>query len=510
MNTKQKTQTIILLLSLVIVSCYSSLGLVRADSIQITTDGSYMVAGKENEITIRLKNIGDRNVVDVQAVLISTTPGLSVLDGAQKVYTVINEGQTKTYTAIIYVDKSLPLGSYSLTLTVTFQKLTFEFVTSTLSLGVVVSEAYIPKLGLNINQDEISGTAGTNNVVSYVFENIAGQTLSDLEFIITSTSPYITIVEDDTLTTDSLLSNETITISPNISVLEGTPLTTYSLTVSASFSDEADDTYFESFSLPININSAKISKTTTITIESIELVPDTIYPGDSFNLDVSIDCSGADAYDLMSSIGFSQMSPISPLSPSIVNIGDLNAGDSTLVSYRLLSSGGTSAGQYPVTITISYTSSKGVPKTLTESVTILVDGLIDFDLLDTPSELAAPGETKELEADLLLIGTESVDFVSVGVVEDNVIKRVAGSDEYIGAVDPDSPIPFDINYKVDQDAPMGDHELRLSVKYRDHLNREHTEEVSLGIEIGEAQPETPQPQQGGFWVWIRRLLGLGP
>jgi hypothetical protein len=136
--------------------------------------------------------------------------------------------------------------------------------------------------------------------------------------------------------------------------------------------------------------------------------------------------------------------------------------------------------------------------------------LIDFDLLDAPSEVAAPGETRELEADLLLIGTESVDFVSIGVVEDDIIKRVTGSDEYIGAVDPDSPIPFDINYKVDQDAPEGDHVLKINIKYRDHLNREHVEQVSLDIEIGKATDNTPQPQSGGFWVWIRRFLGLGP
>jgi hypothetical protein len=163
-----------------------------------------------------------------------------------------------------------------------------------------------------------------------------------------------------------------------------------------------------------------------------------------------------------------------------------------------------------VTSTITYTNSKGITGALAETFTILVDSLIEFSLLDVPTEKVPVGETSELEADLLLIGTESVQFVAIGVIEDGVIERVSGSDEYIGAVDPDSPIPFDIKYKVREDAPEGKHELKLSVQYRDHLNKEHVDQMSLDVEIGSIIDDLPEPQQGGFWAWIRRLLGLGP
>ena len=115
-----------------------------------------------------------------------------------------------------------------------------------------------------------------------------------------------------------------------------------------------------------------------------------------------------------------------------------------------------------------------------------------------PGATVPVGETSELEADLLLIGTESVQFVAIGVVEDGVIERVSGSDEYIGAVDPDSPIPFDIKYKVRDDAPEGSHELTLSVQYRDHLNKEHVDEMTLSVEIGGVVDDLPEPEQGGI------------
>ena len=260
MNTRKRTQTIIILLALVIMASSSSLSLVKADSLQVTTTNQYLTAGKENAININIRNIGDRSVVGVQAVLSSATTGISILEGSQRVYTIIEDGKTKSYSATLYVDKSLPLGSYTLTLTVTYQKITFEYVTSVVSVGVVVSEAYTPKLGFVVDQDDISAVAGDNSLVSYVFENIAGETLSDMEFVVSSTSPYVSVVADDTFSEDSLPSNGTIVISPMVSVLEGTPLTTYSLQATVSFMDEEENLHFETFVLPINVNSAKISK----------------------------------------------------------------------------------------------------------------------------------------------------------------------------------------------------------------------------------------------------------
>jgi hypothetical protein len=189
----------------------------------------------------------------------------------------------------------------------------------------------------------------------------------------------------------------------------------------------------------------------------------------------------------------------------------MEVGETSQVSYRLLASGDIPAGQYPIITTISYTNSKGMPSQLTETLTVRVEGLIDFEILDAPSLKLREGEVGELEADLLLIGTESVQFVSIEVLENDVIERVSGSTEYIGAVDPDSPIPFDLNYRVREDASNGEHDIDLRVLYRDHLNREHYEELSLNLEISEQSGEQPQePNNTGIWLWLRRIFGLGP
>jgi hypothetical protein len=228
-------------------------------------------------------------------------------------------------------------------------------------------------------------------------------------------------------------------------------------------------------------------------------------------LEFEVACDGAEAYNILTNINFGVTGSISPLSPTIANLRDLEPGQSSTVTYKLLAGGDISAGQYPVTITISYTDSKGMPKTLSESLTILIQGLIEFELLDEQTTMISPGKEGELEADLLLVGTESVQFVSVELVEDNVFKRTKGSEEYIGAVDPDSPIPFDLNYKVSEDADEGDHDMRIRIQYRDHLNVVHDDSVDMTVKIGEESPNGTQQASGNpIWNWIRRILGLGP
>jgi hypothetical protein len=141
----------------------------------------------------------------------------------------------------------------------------------------------------------------------------------------------------------------------------------------------------------------------------------------------------------------------------------------------------------------------------------MIDGLIEFELLDNPPISVKPGETSEIEADLLLVGTESIKFVSIEIEENTVFKQIAGSEEYIGAVDPDSPIPFDLDFKIAEKAEPGDYQMDLKIQYRDHLNREHDERMSLDISvIAGSNDEVDDQSIGGLIFWLRRLFGLGP
>ena len=246
---------------------------------------------------------------------------------------------------------------------------------------------------------------------------------------------------------------------------------------------------------------------TILTLESFD-TGGSVKPGDVFDLEIILDCSGANAYEVMATASFDPTGSISPLGPTTVSLGDIQAGETSEVTYELLAKGDISAGQYPVSVTVSFFDSQGMPSTVTETITILVDGRIDFTLIDVSPLKATRGEVVELEADLLLVGTQSVQFVSIETVEANVFHKVSGSEEYIGAVDPDSPIPFDLNFQVSENAEEGQHDLILKVSYIDHLNREKTEILKLQVDLVETVIDSDAGKNQGIWGWILSILGL--
>jgi hypothetical protein len=508
----KRTKFIVLgLLCLLVATQLTPLPNTNANLLEVSTDNIYVKGGQENTIKVSLRNIGGLNITNAIVTLSSQTPGIVVTSEAQRVYQSIVEKTTKTFYPTIYVDQSVPLGTYSLMLNVNYIRYGTVFDTTiSMPIGIIVSENYIPKLRYISDQDLISAKSGVENTVTYKFENRFTEELKEVNFVLSSGTPSISIIDESVKSIDSLMPEEQVNVSPKLAILSGTPLGTYTINVAVSFKDSNDKQFYESYTVPINVDSAEASRSTVVTLKNIRVLEGGVLPGDTFTLDMDIECDGADAFDLLSTLSFGPTSSISPLTPTIVSLGDMASGETKTVTYKLLASGSSAAGQYPVSMTVTYINSKGVPSSITETFTIMVNGIIEFELLDVPTVDVSQGSSSTVEADLLLIGTESVQFVSIDLNEDEVFKRVSGSTEYIGAVDPDSPIPFSIKYKVDENATIGVHPMGFTISYRDHLNKEHQVQLGFNTNVSSNTNTIPQNQGNGLWFWIRRILGLGP
>jgi len=509
-----KRKNVLILVTLLVILTSQITVTYAADDLpilQVSVSDIYLTAGQENLITVNLKNTGDYKLFDIESTLTSTIPGISILRDVQKVVNEIEKGKTVSYTPAVYIDQNVALGAYTLSLTVVYGRFrgTQENV-KVIPVGIVVQQGYAPKIKYSTAEGGLKAKAGTVTMLGLSFQNDWDSEISDLEFRFTSLSNYITITNDLSSSVQSLGVGEAVQLSPTVSVLEGTPLGVYTLVATVSYQDASANKYHQTFTIPVNVDSTAASKNTVVTIKNIS-IPEHLNPGNIFDLKVDVQCTGADAHDIITKLSFGAVTALSPLSPTATSVGDLNVGETVTVDYRVLVSGDVKAGQYPVSLSIYYTNSKGTSATLTETITVMVESLIDFEVLDAPTITVKKGETSEVEADLLLIGSDSVQFVSIELESDSVFKRVPGSTEYIGAVDPDSPIPFDINYKVADDAPEGDHVMRITVKYRDHLNMEHEEPLELDVTVsGNVNDNNQTAEAPPFWVWVRRLLGLGP
>ena len=513
------------ILPLILIVAFATAGLIATSSgemytplIRIKVDNVYLTAGQENKMEISLKNTGDFEVYEVEAFLSvpSTTSGISILDGAHKVFNRIRDGSTSRFYPLLYVDADTPLGAYTLNLQVNYIKIyklgNLQPASKTVQIGVVVHNVTKPRVDVDVSMDAPELRAGAEGDVTVVVENIGGEEMHNLDARVSSASPHIVILEDGRFTAESLGSGSSASFTPTLFVSSGAPLGVYTLTATMSYEDSDGKEYSESFTLGVSVNSVQVKKQTSITLQGYSTQPEAINPGGVFDLRLQIACSGAQAYDVKASLAFAHGVGLSLLSPSLVDLGDVEVGGTTEAAYKLIADGGLEAGQYQGTLIISYMDVDGTQRSLVESVTLSVRGIVAFSLINDAPVSVAAGAEAEFEADLLLVGTESVQFVDIEVVEDAVFRRVPGSEEYIGAVDPDSPIPFEVNFGVAEDSEPGEHALRLEVSYTDDLNEERETSLELPVSVLEGSPEgeVVRGSTGGFWAWLRRLFGLGP
>jgi hypothetical protein len=382
---------------------------------------------------------------------------------------------------------------------------------ATVQVGVIVTQTTSSKLQYMPPKEDIYLTAGSYRDIEFGIKNIWAEKLTDLEVSLSTSTPYINVVDGQIYSREKLEVNDSLTLSPRLYIGENALPTDYMLTATAYYQDMEGNRYHQSFNIPMTLESVGPPRVTRVTIDNIKTEPNSIQPGDQFTLTLDVEANGAMAYDVTATLIFSPMDPLSPLTPTVIRLGDIGSSEKKKVNYRLLVDGAIPAGQYPLTVTMSYTSSKGIPAAITETVTILVEGIIDFDLLERDLLELVRGEESEIDLNLLLIGTQSVRFVDIELLPDQVFSELSGGEEYIGAVDPDSPIPFDLNVNVEDDATLGEHVMKLRVSYTDHLNQRHEDDLQLTLNIVEpTQVLESQTGLRGFWLWLRRLFGLTP
>lgn len=470
-----------------------------------------LIAGAENPVSISLENQGEGPFYFLEASIASSSPYIAVLDEARYNHSSLEIGERALHTPVLQVSSNAPLGVYTLTETVTYEDEDGESYAESFTLGFSVDRIAKTDVKVDVTVEDPRLVAGKENGVTVSLMNIGSEPVYFVDVKILSTSPYFTVLENARYTTDEMEPDESSSFVSNIAASGNTPVGVYSISATVTYTDSYGRDYVESFTIGLKVESVQVAVQTAVVLKDYYTDSEVIYPGDGVSLNLELSCTGANAYDVKSTLLFDPLTGISSLSPSLVALGDLEPGDAVKVSYNLLLDGSLRAGQYPASLTVSYLDSDGIPKNLMESVTLRVRGIVDFTLFNEEVETVSAGEVSSFEADLLLVGTESVQFVEIGVVDDAVFDTVSGSSEYIGAVDPDSPIPFDLNFVVDEDTEPGEYTLKLKVTYKDDLNQDNEETVELSVYVGEpsSEPQSTQGSTGGFWGWLRRLLGLG-
>jgi hypothetical protein len=307
-----------------------------------------------------------------------------------------------------------------------------------------------------------------------------------------------------------------IDFRPVIGVSRGVTLGAYSLTLTLDYKDSKGVAYHKEVTVGVFVDSVEPTEHARIVVQEFQVSPTEIYPGDALIMEMELKNWGANAHDVQVQLAIDSESPLSSLDPTLVYVGDLKSNQTAKVVYNLYVSGDADALLYVLSLGVSYNDLYDQARSLTEAVSIRVHSIINFQLLDIqPSQITAvPGEIVEVEADLLLLGTETVDFVEIGIEDlSSPILPIPESYEYIGRVDPDSPVLFTVQFMVDPNATSGSYVLQMNVSCYDGYNQQRQTTIEIPVIVNEASGNSENTSVSLWdiiWTVIRILLGMKP
>lgn len=492
----------------------------------INITGYSLTAGDENEMSISIENIGETTAFDVKIALTvpSTVSGISVVKESYVVFEKIDSIHYSQHAEwmhpVLYVSRDCPLGAYSLTLRLDYTDSLDKVYTDSVQIGVVVDAIKPTTVDLDIDAEDYHVTAGTKNEINIIVTNVGEETVYDVEAVLTSDSQSIVILSELSYLFDQIDVGSQVNFRPLLAISKGVPLGAYSLTLTLDYKDSKGVAYREKVTVGLFVDSVEPAERTRIVVQNFQVTPREVFPGDELTVELDLKNLGEKATDVQAKLAIDSESQFVSLGSTLVFVGDLGSNETAEVTYNLRIKGDADATLYVLPLVISYYDVYDQPESLTETISIAIHSIVDFRLIDIqPSVMTAkPGETVTIEADLLLLGTETVDFVEVEIIEDQSMgpfSTVSESYEYVGTVDPDSPVLFTIQFMVDPDATSGNYTLQIRVSCWDGYNEQRRVTIELPIKVTEFSGQNTQKVTNVtlwdiIWTTIRILFGIKP
>jgi len=504
MNTKKNILIVLLITCMMAGQTYATYAEDYRPHLAVTTANTTFSAGSKGTISITLTNDGNFDVTEVEAILSSATVGITPVSGAQKVINKIGQDDSKTYTVDVMVDQNVAVGAYVMTLTLGYLRGGYGLVTVAVPISIIVNQPSLPAVKITASSNKI--TPGSINKLHLTVENIAQSKISNVKISLSSPTSLISLIDTVNYNIDEIATSKTVNFDASLIVLENTPIGAYALTAQVWYVNDFNVTLKQTINIPLEVNAVAVTSTPVVTIEN--LTPNSVNPGEEFTIKLRVSCAGAAIYNTKAILGQDAKGLISPISPTTVSLGDLSIDGQNDLSYTLLLSGSATAADIPLTVSVKYLDSKGVSGTATETITVPVENLVEFGLLEDTTVVAEKGKTTTFEADVLLVGTGKVEFASVEIVPGGPVEKVTGSSEYMGAIDPDSPSPFTLKFKVKNDTASGDYDLTLKITYLNSRNIQETKTFTVPLQVVNASQAVTVTKDEGILGWIKRLFGI--
>jgi len=133
---------------------------------------------------------------------------------------------------------------------------------------------------------------------------------------------------------------------------------------------------------------------------------------------------------------------------------------------------------------------------------------MDFQNAQTSPSTISPGEAFALTGNILNKGTTVALYATITLKEDLGFQS-SGGGQYIGDINPNTPLPFSISVNAERAIPDGVYPITVVLIFEDNYGDEYTEEIDLQVTVSPPPPFSQQPDQNTTPPPALRIFFLG-
>ncbi|MEM1573287.1 MAG: hypothetical protein QXI49_05195 [Candidatus Methanomethylicaceae archaeon] len=457
-----------------------------------------------NNVTLKIKNIGDMNAKQVIITLSSTPPSISLIKSDGKwIIELIKVGDEVTIPLSIYAS-STP-GQYQFPISLSYYD-DIKSKTETRYLTLIIptiTPSYVD-FNLNIIPQEIR--AGEISRALIIIHNNGNGYAKNIQINLMTTTGIVLFNSNGKWLIEEIKPNETVKIEVDLyATTSGVYQLPFTITYYDSFLRFKQENYYiavkvqPNFSpvsiIDINLNNS-ILKAGEINV--IELIIENIGDGDVNSLMITVSLpSGAVALMGMDGSFY---------------LNKLRSGEVVHLPIRIFALPSASGSLVSMTITASYFDENGKSKQQSSNLGLIIKGTPDFIILDSyvyPSQIS-PGLPFSLTVSMINLGTSSAQSMMIYPKQSKNFRPISDEKIFIGDVAVNIPTSFTISY-IAENITDGKYIVNVDYSYRDSLGQIYkgTLEIPVKISIGQQTTTTQRTiTQSSFNPYILLITFL--
>jgi hypothetical protein len=417
-----------------------------------------LIPGRVNNVSLTVSNQGSGAAS--QVAISDSASGVSVLSPVFEI-PLLAPGQTKSMAVGMYVPASLSGSSIAITVATTYYDAYGSTQSTSQTIGLYANRASAPILNFEALTSSIA--AGQTSTVSLALTNLGSGTASNIHIQITSSGQSSVLNQFPIV--GNLGPNSSTTAGIGIYApqsLAGSPL---SLTITSSYTDEFGNAGTSAQTLGLYVANTTTSLPTTLI--SVTPVRSTVRVGTQSTVSFMVENAGPTSLTSpVLSLTVSSPLVVTQNSTYAIKGGVLRSGES--VAYEAVVGAGTSStpGFYSASVAVTYLDSSGALKSAIFSSGLVLSGTVNL-AIQSPTVTQA-NTTVVVTGSILNEGFSSAYYASVtGSLAGS---KGASPTDYVGEVDPNTPIPFSVTISyVPQAAPNLKANITIGVSYTDSL-----------------------------------------